>query len=452
MAESRLPGAVKFVNAHRVALEKTSAGMKALGKQALAIGEYQRGAALLTRAVTMGPSDLDAAYSLGLAHLRAGDVSEAADIFNTLIRFRPEYPLYYAALGVAYREEGRIMESSAILETAAKMAPDNIMILVNQSHACLRLGWYEKAERLLLRARDIAPHSGDIGVDLGIVYWYEGKEQEAMRSFEAAAEIPASRQSSYNNLGDVLFRGGSIDKALEAYSRALKAGPTNQTVLCNTARAYLAEGKPKKAARYFDRLLARGARPPRYSDTAIGDRRDARPRPRRGDVLPEDPQARAGTSGRGPRSCRHPRQAGKVPGGAGPVADYLDHDPQNREFMDTLASIYLQMGDYGEALARYRTVVRSFPDDPDGYIGVGQSMYGMVEHKNSQDYDEAIQALKLACIHAPQSPLPDMLMGDIYADFKGYLELAVDHWKVALAKASDGAMRNQLQQRIAGLQ
>jgi len=76
-------------------------------------------------------------------------------------------------------------------------------------------------------------------------------------------------------------------------------------------------------------------------------------------------------------------------------------------------------------------------------------MYDLVRYKNGRDYDKAIYYLKTASGLDPSNPEPEYIMGMIYMDYKNYGELAVDSWKSALTKATDGKMKKLLTDLIA---
>ncbi len=442
----------KFINANRALLEQTPLGLMAMGGIYVAAGEYQRGIATLGQAVAFGPSDLEPAFALGSAYSSAGDFAQASDIFNTLIRFRPFYPRYYAALGESFRRAGRLTESAGILESALNFAPENSIILLNLAHTYVMLEWYAKAEQFLLRAREASMSSPDPDVDvyLGVVYWYEGKAAEAARCFEAASRTHSTRQSSFNNLGDLQFFGGSPSKAIQAYHKADRAGVVNEIVLDNLAVAYQAEGSLRRAAHCYDRLLR--SQPDRIDilvrlsaiDFDLGRDKDAERTCRR--IIDLEPDNTAAVRGLAQVLMKH----GRYRDALGPVDNYCAHVPPNREFLNLSAAICLKMGSYGQALSRSRALLRLFPDDSGGLLGVGESMYDLIKFKGYRDYDNALYALKLACAGAPDNPVPLRLMGDIYADYKGYTELAMDYWKKALALTHDKDMRKNLELRIAG--
>jgi tetratricopeptide (TPR) repeat protein len=442
--------AFKFINSHRPILGKTPRGMKAIGEMYAASGELQRATALLTKAVASGPSDLDVELALGAAYSSAGDFTRAADIFNHLIQYRPYHVRYYASLGSAYRKAGRLMESTIVLESAEKIEQENTMILVDLAHTYIRLGWYEKAGQLLLRAREIAPELSDVNINLGVVYWYQGKKDEAVACFKEAAVAAPTRQAALNNLGNVLFMDGATAKSIQAYRKADEAGRKNEIVFYNCAIACLESGKLKKAAAYFEKMLQLT---PERTDVLVRQASIAMTLKRYGEaedyyrriieLLPDHESALRGLVN---MLMRQKRYKDAVQ----PIEDYLIRQPLSREFMLLLASVYDAMQWSEVALMKYQTVAREFPDDSTAFLGAGSCMYDLIKNKGMRNYDDAILTLKRASDLAINNPKPDLLIGIIYADYKGYRELAIDHWKKALQRATDRRTRNLLERKIAG--
>jgi tetratricopeptide (TPR) repeat protein len=444
------PVAIKFINSHRGLLENSAEGLKAIGEMYMAAGEYQRAIALLTKAVAFGPGNLDVEFSLGSAYLVSGEFQRAIDIFNQLIQYRPKYMRYYASLGGAYRKSGQLMESTIILESAEKIAPDNTTILIDLAHTYIKLGWFDKAGQLLVRAREISPLLSDIELNLGVVYWYQGKKDEAMKCFRQAASISTTRQSALNNMGTALFQGGSPKKAIEAYTKANETGHKNEIVLYNLAMACYAGRRLGKAAGYFDQMLQLS---PDRIDVLLQVSSICVTLKRYGDaeryfhkiieLMPDNETAIRGLTSILIAGKRY-KEAVQ------PVEDFLERQPLNREFLLQAADLYHTMGWDEVALMRFQTIIKEFPYDSSGYLGAGECMYAMIKTKGSQDYDNAISVLNKACEYAPRDPRPEVLMGDIYADYKNYRELAVEHWKKALDKTDDRRTRKSLEQKIAG--
>jgi tetratricopeptide (TPR) repeat protein len=214
--------------------------------------------------------------------------------------------------------------------------------------------------------------------------------------------------------------------------------------------AYLKDDNPKKAARFFDQMLELT---PDRVDVLVQQSSIALAAKRYGDaetyfhkiieLLPDHEVAIRGLITILLRQKRY-KEALQ------PVEDFLQRQPLNREFMLLLGDIYKNMGWYEVALMKYQTVIKEFPEDAGGYLGAGECMFALIKYKGDRNYDNAILALKLASEHAVNNPEPDMQLGDIYADYKGYRELAVDQWKRALAKAGDKQTRKLLERKIAG--
>jgi tetratricopeptide (TPR) repeat protein len=441
--------AFKFINSHRPILGKTPKGMMAMGEMYAAAGELQRAIALLTKALAFGPSDLDVELALGAAYSSAGEFSRAADIFNHLIQYRPYYVRYYASLGSAYRKAGKLMESTIVLESAEKIEPDNTMILVDLAHTYIRLGWYEKAGQLLLRAHEIAPQMSDVSTNLGVVYWYQGKKAEAIACFKEAAKVATTRQAALNNLGNVLFMDGAASKSIKAYRKADKVGRKNEVVLYNCAIACLAEKKLKKAAFYFEEMLQltpdRADILAQQASIAMTLKRYAAAEEYYRRIIELLPDHEAALRGLVDLLFRQKRYKDAVQ----PIEDYLSRQPLSREFMLLLASAYDGMQWPEVALMKYQMVMREFPNDSTACLGAGACMYALIKDKGMQNYNDAILTLKKASDLAEGNPRPDMLIGLIYADYLGYRELAVDHWKKALQRAPDRRTRKFLERKIA---
>lgn len=449
-AQHELPEkALKFIRIHREVLEQTVVGMKALGESLMLGGELQRAIAILNRALAQGAFDLEIDFVLGKAYLAAGDFLKASDVFNRLVRFRPDCQRYYALLGTAYRNSGRLMESARVLENADRLKGDNTTVLINLAQTYCAIGWLTDAERLLTRARELDPDVPEIYVDLGVVYWQMGNREMAAAQFEKAGKLGAHMQSVDNNQGNVLFLSGDAKKAVEWYLKAQKAGKKNEVVLLNLAKSYLALGNLGKAALYFDQVL--GISPDRLDvlivAAGIAEKRKKTPEaeayyrkileiaPRNSEALERLTAILIGQN--------------RFKEALEPIEPYLAEFPNDKKMLLVQADLYDRMGWYEVSAMKYQFIVRDFPESWEGFLGLGKSIYDLVRFKNGRDYDKAIYYLKTASGLDPSNPEPEYIMGMIYMDYKNYSELAVDSWKSALTKATDGKMKKLLTDLIA---
>jgi tetratricopeptide (TPR) repeat protein len=441
--------ALDFIKEHRVALERTSEGMTAIGKSLLLAGELQRAVAMLTRAVAAGPPDLETDFILGRAYMSCGDFAKATDVFNRLVKYQPDCSRFYALLGAAYRSSGRIMESLKVLERSNADDPGNIPIQVNLAQTYFDLGWYDKAELILRDALQKNPDVTALYVDLGVLFWHTGKRKEAGEYFEKASRMGANVQSAINNEANILSLSGNVGRAIDLYKKADKVGGKNEAILTNLANAYLEKNRLDDAAACFDAVLALSperldvlekcasiaVRRGREEDEILYTRR----------ILEVSPHAKDALARLAGIMLKRKQYKEAIE----PVEAYLNDFPLDKKFLVLCAELYRHMGWYEVAASKYETIIRDFPDDADGYLGIGKSMFDVIQFKNGRDYDRTIYYLKAAVDRDKTNPEPEYIMGMIYLDYKSYRELALDSFKAALSKATDPGMKKNLGDLIA---
>ena len=440
--------ALDFVKKNRAALERTPEGMMAIGKSFLISGELQRAIAMLTRSVASGPADLEPDFALGKAFMAAGEFPEACDVFNRLVKYRPDCTRYYALLGAAYRSSGRLMEATHVLEYCARNNPDNVPVLVNLAQTYMELSWYDKARQLLLHAQDLNPDLPDICVNLGVLAWYMGKPDEANRLFEKAARMGKNIQSALNNEANVFFLSGLTGKALDKYRKADRIGAKNEAVLCNLGNACLALGRLGDAASSFEAVLALSparidimeklaaiaVKRKKNADAVVYYRKILEQAPRNQDALVTMVEIMMA--------------AGQFKEAAEPIDAFLADMPNEKKILFLQADLYRRMGWYEVAVMKYQGITHDFPDDAEGYLGLGKSMFDMIQYKNNKDYDKTIYVLKTAARLAPAAWEPEYIMGLIYLEYERHPDLAKEQLRSALSKAKDPDARKKLTELI----
>lgn len=440
--------AVKYINSNRHALEATSAGFNVIGKVYLAQGEYQRAIASLTKAVAAGSSDLETDVKLGMAYLSTGDYNRATEIFNRLISYRPDYPRFYSCLSAAHRKAGRLIESSKVLESALKIDGENATILNDLAITYFELKWYQKAIQLLLRALENSPDLSDVYVNLAVAYWNNGERELAVKWLNTAEKYPKLRKAVYVNYGNMLYSDRQISRAIKMYHKARKCGGKSFIVHQNLANAYHAIAKYKNALIHFKECLSLSPNELslllRLADVSekLQHYSDAENYYQK--ALEISPYHKPAING----LVNLLITQNKLEEAVKPLEAYLVYIPSDKTFMVQAGDIYRNMGWFEVAIAKFEAVIRDFPEEAAGYYGLGLSVYQMNVNKGRGSYEQAIYALKQASLIEPQNPEPDILIGDIYMQQKGYNELAVDHWKKALQLISDSKKRKQIEEKI----
>ena len=107
----------------------------------------------------------------------------------------------------------------------------------------------EKA--LFISAGQCASNSVLSRSNLGTVYYFEGKYDEAEQEFLDANQIYDKYSKAINNLGLVYWKKGEYEKAKQEYFRAIKNWPPYEGVYENLALLYLSQGEIEQARKWL---------------------------------------------------------------------------------------------------------------------------------------------------------------------------------------------------------
>jgi len=159
------------------------------------LGRYDEAKAALDGAIKRGGAkDARIQTSLGVVHLRAGDVAAADSalhaarpLFGTKPPTAPWY--HYSALTAAL------------------------------------LGDLERAHNLLVEGLAAHPHAAPLYNNLAAVQERRGYHPEALAAAERGVQEDTGLPQLHKNLGDCHYRAARYDDALECYLRAVKLNP-----------------------------------------------------------------------------------------------------------------------------------------------------------------------------------------------------------------------------------
>lgn len=438
--------AIRYAENRRELLEKTALGLRVMGKLYLVKGEFQRAAAMLTRSIAFGASDLETDFLLGNTYFSTGQFDLASDIFNRLVQMRPDHLRYYMSLGAAYRKSGRLMESAQILENARKLAPENSTVLLNLANTYFGLGWHERSKQLLQRAKELDPELAAAHVNLAAVYWHLGLTQQAERMLEASARSSGHRQIALNNLGNMRYLAGDYRKALRAYRKADKSGKKNETVLFNIAQTLIRMGKNKQAVSYLQSVLQLS---PSRLDALVqvasisheaGDFRDAEVYYSR--ILDVEPTYEDALVGLVEILCNQDRCKAAIDY----IEAYLERFPASKKARILLAETYVRVEWYEVAEMKYRELASDFPDEPQVQMGFAKSVYGSTLKREGKDADEAVAIIQRASKMNPLNPECSYMLAEVYL-----LDGKPQEASSVLKKALQGPMTRANKKKLQGL-
>ncbi|MBI2638784.1 tetratricopeptide repeat protein [Candidatus Peregrinibacteria bacterium] len=120
----------------------------------------------------------------------------------------------------------------------------------------LSLKEFEKAEKALLRAVQLDPHSANANYLLGFTYSALGDWEGSIEYLEGADQIQANHPEILRCLGWSYFHYGQKKKGIIVLERALNLAWDDCLILCDLGVCYLNEKNFERAIALFQKVLA----------------------------------------------------------------------------------------------------------------------------------------------------------------------------------------------------
>ena len=366
---------------------------------------------------------------LAAVDLVLGELDEAIDQYQAMLRDEPDTAWIHAALAHLYFRAGRYADAVAKFEVAIALEPENWSLVDQQVEALVAEGQVREAiERLheLISAQDGA---ADLRVRLADLYSQAGDEEAATRFYLEAMDLEPNYLEARVKMGTHHLAGGRWDQAAETFHGAVEL---NDALLLNYVGMGVAQGAAgleKDALNSFElaaaiepnstmllgevaRLQLRSAAAEEFAKTFHGD-----PAPAPLEVeLDNDDLMREQLQRHADRVRRRPNHA----------------DVRFRY------GVLLRAEDRGaEALEQFAEAVRINPAYVQAIVrkGITEQELGLI--------DEAIETFASALEIRPEYVDVHYRLGLLYTD-RRELEEAVNHMEAAAATADSDHIRASL--------
>jgi tetratricopeptide (TPR) repeat protein/predicted HTH domain antitoxin len=203
----------------------------------------------------------------GIAYHHAGDLDQAARMFEEAIRLNERSDFAHLFLGTAHMLAGRYEEAITPLRRSLELNPYN-------SHVHFYLGYvYEELDQT---ENAIASYNAEIENHREATEAYEhlaklykrlGDENldqkaeyylRAIETYKKWAQVDPSNSAVRNLVGYLYTQVGNIAGATEAFAKAVEAKPDNLIALSNWGVAYLNAERSREAKEIFERMVSLG--------------------------------------------------------------------------------------------------------------------------------------------------------------------------------------------------
>ncbi len=241
--------------------------------------------ALFDRTLKVNPRSASAENNLCYALAEVGRNQEAAPHCEAALRLKPDYGTARLNLGDIAFFQGKYEEAAAHFQQAlGSSLPEDRVNGHNGLGLCLdRLGREGEAAEQFETAMRLAPNDGSAYNNLATLRAKQGASDEALTLYAKAVALlpnkPGVRSNLamlLNNLGYAEARKGKWAEAEERYKEALENKPDYLTAVVNLGQAYLDQGHPDAAIRFWRKSLGVLPKSPelRYNLAVASFRRD----------------------------------------------------------------------------------------------------------------------------------------------------------------------------------
>ncbi|GAA0888020.1 tetratricopeptide repeat protein [Rhodanobacter soli] len=150
---------------------------------------YAKAEVAFSRALQVVPDDPGLLYGRGLAYAEAGQIDQAVQDFQHLLKIKPGDVDASNALGYTLADANRdLAEAERLIRAARSAKPDDPAIADSWGWLQYRMGNLDQAAQTLRRAW-LARKDADVGVHLGEVLWKQGHKQDAQRIFDEVRKL-----------------------------------------------------------------------------------------------------------------------------------------------------------------------------------------------------------------------------------------------------------------------
>jgi tetratricopeptide (TPR) repeat protein len=202
------------------ALMLTAVTLQRLGRDADAIGSYERAIAVHDRSA-------DAFHNLGYALLTVGRIRDGAHALQRALALRPDHAPTLDALGFAVAELGKPLEALQLFERSLERDAESPSTHSRLGNLLLRLHRYEEARVRFEAGLARTPKSAELLDGLGVALGHIGRTREAAAAHRAALHVNPAYANAASNLGKTLLETGDIDAAMTWLDRAIELEPRN---------------------------------------------------------------------------------------------------------------------------------------------------------------------------------------------------------------------------------
>jgi len=190
---------------------------------------YKQAASLFQHASILAPDNLQLQEQLGLTQLQAGQVENAINTLELVLK-NPKFNDRIdaqRALATAYQQDGRLDDARNMYVTLTRNDQSDPMDWIKLGELCFRQGDLDATMEAAGQIIQITPHKPDGYLLAGMVWQKRHQLSKALHMFDQAARVDPNNAQPLLLRGISLQRAGRRTAAISAYREALRRDPGN---------------------------------------------------------------------------------------------------------------------------------------------------------------------------------------------------------------------------------
>lgn len=201
-----------------------------------------------TQAIALKPNYLQAYSDRSFEYMITAQYDKAFQDANKLISLSPKSANGYARRGMIYQSCEQFAEGVADWRKAISIGGGNAYYFYGLAACLIKLAEYDEAERILLQAIELGDDNGTYSANLGLVYTFQQKFDQAQPLFVFDPNDPNVRGVEWAQRAYFCLCTGKTDDALNALAQA----KSRETF---PARAFRISGEYYRTANQFEKAI-----------------------------------------------------------------------------------------------------------------------------------------------------------------------------------------------------
>jgi tetratricopeptide (TPR) repeat protein len=212
------------------------------------------------------PDLAEAHNGLGNVFLQEGKLSDAIEHYEQALQIKPDYAEAHVNMGTVFLQEGKLSDAIGHYEQALRINPDYAEAHSNLGLALSQAGNFAEGIRHCAQALRIEPDLAEAHVNFGMALMGLGKVPEAAEHFEQALRIKPDTSVAHYNLGCALYQMGRVQEAIKEFEADLRLKPDDAEAHYNLGVALEKLGRARDAITHHEEALRIK---PDYADAQI---------------------------------------------------------------------------------------------------------------------------------------------------------------------------------------